>query len=127
MFGRNSPSVGRLRPFAAPAETAFIRARWERRNALAGEQPAESGDRFAITPVGGGLCWLEDRRKNPNDFPELTESTWARFVAPYHKFFPNRPHYVKAVHMPHAEPAYRAEYDRIFRCKSCSTASATPC
>jgi AraC-like DNA-binding protein len=75
----------------------------------------ESGDRFAIVPAGGGLCWLEDRRKNPNDFPELTESTWARFVAPYEKFFPGRPHYVKAVHMPHAQPAYRAEYERIFK------------
>jgi AraC-like DNA-binding protein len=74
----------------------------------------ESGDRFAIVPAGNGLCWLEDRRKNPNDFPELTESTWARFVAPYRKFFPDRPHYVKAVHMPHAEPPYRAEYDRVF-------------
>jgi AraC-like DNA-binding protein len=74
----------------------------------------ESGDRFAIVPAGGGLCWLEDRRKNPNDFTELTESTWTRFVAPYPKIFPGRPHYVKAVHMPHAEPAYRGEYDRIF-------------
>jgi AraC-like DNA-binding protein len=74
----------------------------------------ESGDRFAIVPAGGGLCWLEDRRKNPNDFPELTESTWTRFVAPYGKIFPDRPHYVKAVHMPHAAPAYRGEYARIF-------------
>ena len=78
----------------------------------------ESGDRFAIVRKGGGEVWLEDRRRNPQDFPELTESTWTRFVAPFARMFPNRPHYVKCVHVTHAEPddpAYRAEYARIFQ------------
>ena len=78
----------------------------------------ESGDRFAIARKAGGEVWLEDRRRNPDDFPELTESTWTRFVAGYARMFPNRPHYVKRVHVTHAEPtdpAYRAEYARIFK------------
>jgi AraC-like DNA-binding protein len=78
----------------------------------------ESGDRFAIARKAGGGVWLEDRRRNPDDFPELTESTWTRFVAGFTRMFPDRTHYVKCVHMTHAEPAdpaYRAEYARIFK------------
>jgi hypothetical protein len=50
----------------------------------------ESGDRFAIVR-GNGKVWIEDRRRNPDDFPELTESTWARFVCEYRRYFPRRP------------------------------------
>jgi len=78
----------------------------------------ESGDRFAIARKAGGEVWLEDRRRNPDDFPELTESTWTRFVAPFERMFPGRPHYVKCVHVTHAQPndpAYLAEYARIFK------------
>ena len=71
-------------------------------------------DRFVIVRRGGEV-WLEDRRKDPNDFPELTESTWARFVCEYRHFFPNRPPFVKAVHVTHPKPKHRAEYDRILQ------------
>ncbi|MDQ2860311.1 MAG: AraC family transcriptional regulator [Pseudomonadota bacterium] len=74
----------------------------------------ESGDRFAIVRRPGGV-WIEDRRRDPNEFPELTESTWARFVSEYAHYFPNRPPFVKAVHVTHAAPPYRAEYDRILQ------------
>ncbi|GAM96701.1 transcriptional regulator of AraC family [alpha proteobacterium U9-1i] len=74
----------------------------------------ESGPRFSIAPRDGGV-WLEDHRRNPNDFPELTESTWARFVCNYANAFPDRPHYVKAVHMTHAAPAHRVAYDQFFK------------
>ena len=63
----------------------------------------------------GQEVWIEDRRRNPNDFPELTESTWARFASDYARHMPNRPQFLKAVHVTHAEPAYRAEYDRILK------------
>ena len=75
----------------------------------------ESGDRFAIVRAGEGEIWVEDRRRNPNDFPELTESTWARFSAEYARYFPQAPPFLKAVHVTHAETAYRAEYDRVFK------------
>jgi len=77
-------------------------------------QGHESGDRFAIVQ-GHGEVWIEDRRRNPNEFPALTESTWARFVCEYARYFPKRPPFVKAVHVTHGEPAYRAEYDRILQ------------
>jgi AraC-like DNA-binding protein len=60
----------------------------------------------------GGL-WLVDTRTNPNDFPELTESTFARMACRTRQFG-NTP-FVRAVHVTHPEPSHRAEYDRIFR------------
>jgi len=70
-------------------------------------------DRFQFTRVEGQL-WLVDARPNPNDFPEFTESFFARMVCGMRRRFGETP-IVKAIHVTHAEPAYRAEYDRIFK------------
>jgi AraC-like DNA-binding protein len=72
-----------------------------------------SGDRFEFARIAGQL-WLIDNRRNPNDFPELTESGFARMVCTMRKAVGERS-MVKAVHVTHAAPEYRAEYDRIFR------------
>lgn len=72
-----------------------------------------SGDRFAFER-GDGQVWIIDRRGNPNAFPELTESTFARMACTSMRVPSDRP-LLKAVHVTHAEPSYRAEYDRIFR------------
>jgi AraC-like DNA-binding protein len=65
-------------------------------------------DRFVLVRQDGGT-WLEDRRADPNAFPELTESTWARFIREFAHFHPGRP-YVKAVHVTHPPPAHAAAY-----------------
>ncbi len=70
-------------------------------------------DRYLIERIGGQL-WIIDTRRNPNDFPELTESGFARIVCSMRRFL-GEVRYIKAVHVTHAEPRYRAEYDRIFR------------
>ncbi len=78
-----------------------------------------TADRFQLARGDGGL-WLIDTRMNPNDFPELTESTFARVVCGVTRMvsglrqFAETPS-VKAIHVTHADPGYRAEYDRIFR------------
>lgn len=72
-----------------------------------------TGDRFQLRRDAGQL-WLVDTRRNPNDFPELTESTFARMICATRKLLGDR-QAVQAVHVTHAEPSYRAEYDRIFR------------
>jgi AraC-like DNA-binding protein len=72
-----------------------------------------TGDRFQLRRIAGQL-WLVDARRNPNDFPELTESAFARMVCTARKF-PGGAPAIKAVHVTHAEPTYRAEYERIFR------------
>lgn len=71
----------------------------------------EDGDRFRLLRSGGGLLFV-DTRKNPNEFPELTESTFARAV---HWSRPTYGSILKAIHFTHAAPSYRSEYDRIFR------------
>jgi AraC-like DNA-binding protein len=72
-----------------------------------------SGDRFAFER-GAGEIWVIDRRENPNDFPELTESAFARMVCASRVAFGDNS-FLKTVHVTHAEPSYRAEYARIFR------------
>jgi AraC-like DNA-binding protein len=71
------------------------------------------GDRFAVRRRGGQV-WIVDARKNPNDFPELTESTFARAVCSMRRLIGEK-QFVKAVHVTHPAPVYRAEYDRIFQ------------
>ncbi len=74
-------------------------------------------DRFAVTRGAGefeGAFWLVDRRPDPNDFPELTESTLARFVCGVARQFGGPP-LAKAVYVTHPEPAHVAEYERVFR------------
>jgi AraC-like DNA-binding protein len=72
-----------------------------------------AGPRFDVAQRDGQL-WIVDARANPNDFPELTEVTFARLVCGPRRFLP-QPH-VLEVHVTHPAPAYRAEYDRIFQC-----------
>jgi AraC-like DNA-binding protein len=71
------------------------------------------GDRFQLTRIDGSL-WMVDARPNPNDFPELTESLFARAVCGMRRRLGDT-QFVRAIDVTHAEPAYRAEYDRIFQ------------
>jgi AraC-like DNA-binding protein len=71
-----------------------------------------SADRYQLERHGDEL-WMVDMRKNPNDFPELTESVFARGVCMARRA--GEMGFFKAVHVTHAEPEYRCEYDRIFR------------
>jgi AraC-like DNA-binding protein len=68
-------------------------------------------NRFHVEHKEG--LWIVDTRTNPNAFPELTESTFARMVCAPRKFGVTQ--LAKEVHVTHPEPAYRAEYDRIFQ------------
>lgn len=60
----------------------------------------------------GAEVWLVDTRENPNDFPELTESTFARLICGPRGFGVTQ--LVKAVRVTHPAPAYRDEYRRIY-------------
>lgn len=70
-------------------------------------------ERFTIMPREDGL-WLEDRRPDPDAFPELTEETFARFVSEVARSFPDAP-FVTAVRVTHPRPAHAADYSRILR------------
>jgi AraC-like DNA-binding protein len=69
-------------------------------------------DRFRLAQERGGL-WVVDNRRNPNDFPELTESTFARMVCGPRRF--GVAQVAKQIHVTHAAPAYAAEYERVFQ------------
>ncbi|MDP1632171.1 MAG: AraC family transcriptional regulator [Caulobacter sp.] len=69
--------------------------------------------RFQITPHGDAL-WMVDTRTNPNAFPELTESTWSRFIGETARHFPGAP-FAKAVHVTHARPAHGADYEALWK------------
>ena len=69
-----------------------------------------AAERFQLVRDGEGM-WIVDTRDGA---PEATESNFARAVYMARRMFPDR-ELLKAVHFTHAEPAYRAEYDRVFR------------
>ena len=83
------------------------------------------GDRFRFER-GDGQVWIIDTRENPNDFPELTESGFARMICTGRAFLGDKS-MLREVHVTHAEPSYRAEYDRIFRAPVFSAATGTHC
>lgn len=70
------------------------------------------GPRFVLEPDARGL-WVVDRRSDPNAFPELTESTFARMIARTRAF--GVAQLALAVEVTHPRPAHTAEYERIFR------------
>jgi AraC-like DNA-binding protein len=71
------------------------------------------GGRFQLTPLNGEL-WMVDMRGDPNSFPEMTESTWSRFISETRRHFPDAP-FAKAVHVTHPAPGHSAEYERVLR------------
>lgn len=71
------------------------------------------GPRFENVFKDGEL-WLVDRRANPNAFPELTESTWSRFICSSRENFPHAT-FALAAHVTHPQPAHLAMYDRLWK------------
>mgnify|MGYP006274545575 CR=1 FL=1 len=74
--------------------------------------PAGQGERFTLDRAGGGL-WLVDNRTMPPDFPELAETTFALMICGTRPFGDTP--FVKEVHVAHADPGYRREYDAVFQ------------
>jgi AraC-like DNA-binding protein len=69
--------------------------------------------RFPMVQRDGQL-WLTDTRTDPNDFPELTESTWSRFICETARHFPDAP-FARAVHVTHARPGHGAAYEALWK------------
>lgn len=104
--------VGLIMNASATMGDAF--AQMQRFGALALEtEGIAEGQRFALV-VEDGQLWMVDQRANPNAFPELTETAFARLVCGPRRFLP-APH-VLEIQVTHPAPAYAAEYDRVFQC-----------
>lgn len=74
---------------------------------------SEPGPRVMLMPKDSKL-YMVFNRSHPNDFPEMTEESFARLVCGPRRFL-EQPH-VLAIHVSHPAPAYSAEYDRVFQC-----------
>lgn len=70
-----------------------------------------AGPRFRIVPQGNSLL-LEDMRRDPNEFPEMTEATWARFIGETRRHFPDAP-FALSVQVTHAAPEHRDAYREV--------------
>lgn len=68
-------------------------------------------DRFLMERDARGL-WSVDTRQNPNAFPELTESTFARMICGPRRFGVTQ--LALAVEVTHPDPGYGDEYERVF-------------
>jgi len=64
----------------------------------------------------GSELWIVDTRPNPDLFPELTESAFARIVCGWRRFSGDSQQ-LRAVHVTHPAPGYRAEYDKVFQAR----------
>jgi AraC-like DNA-binding protein len=69
--------------------------------------------RFEIARRDGDT-WMEDTRADPNAFPELTESTFARMVCGQAQDFGDIS-FARAIHVTHPAPGHRSEYERVFK------------
>lgn len=67
-------------------------------------------DRFQLDPRADGV-WLIDNRENPDDFPELTESTFARMTAGSRRQFGQQS--VSRVRVTHPAPPYADVYAAV--------------
>src|SRR6476620_4420080 len=74
---------------------------------------ADGGDHYQLKRFNGQL-WIVDQRRNPNEFPELTESGFAGMICSTRRTFPQMKFH-KEMHFTHSAPSYRDEYERIFQ------------
>ncbi len=99
--------------FAAPApavqtDTLALLNRFGR---LVADVGPNGRERFQLQRRDGGL-WLCDLRPNPNVFPDLTESGFARMAANARRRGVERA--VQAIEVTHPDPGYAWEYARVF-------------
>jgi AraC-like DNA-binding protein len=74
-------------------------------------EPEAKGQRYVLDREGGRTC-IVDMRRNPNLFPELTESSFARMVSGARRL--GAAAAWQEIHLTHPAPPYVEEYDRIF-------------
>ncbi|HEX6375567.1 MAG TPA: AraC family transcriptional regulator [Allosphingosinicella sp.] len=67
-------------------------------------------ERFRLVHDETGM-WIVDGRPDPDLYPELTEIAFAQMVTGTRRFGDTP--FVQAVEVSHADPGYRAEYERI--------------
>jgi AraC-like DNA-binding protein len=99
--------VGLIGEAAPTLQDAFVQLNRYGRLALDG---VTNGERYVLERSDEGL-WIVDTRENPNEVPEITESSFARMICTPRRAFGVS--LVKTVHVTHAPPDYFEEYERV--------------
>jgi AraC-like DNA-binding protein len=87
-------------------------AHYNRYGRLLAEVDADEAGRMQVHRRDGRL-WVVDTRRDPNDFPELTEMIIVGLVGMSRRFAQTA--LVKEVHFTHRAPPYRDDYERLCR------------
>lgn len=74
----------------------------------------DGAERFSIEPCEQGI-WIVDNRPNPNAFPELTESSFGRFISEFSREFPDDL-FALDIEVTHAAPDYAEAYEKVLGC-----------
>lgn len=101
--------VGLLGP--PPGSVEEVVRHFDRYVRLLVDVPGNPPQRLQLSRRGGAL-WLVDLRPDPNHFPELTESTFARMVSTCRRMGLQKP--IAQLHVTHGKPRHYAEYGRLF-------------
>ncbi len=96
---------------AAPTMADAL-AQMNRYGSLVVELDLGATDRFEIVQEGRHV-WVVDHRQNPNDFPELSEVSFARMVCGPRRFTDQLQ--IGEIQFTHPAPAYASEYARVFQ------------
>lgn len=94
----------------ASATMADAHAQLNRYVRLVVDVETDGDARFRLDADGDGV-WIVDTRRNPNAFPELTESAFAQVVCSPRLI--GIPPFARAVEVTHPQPAHAAEYRRV--------------
>lgn len=71
------------------------------------------GERFTVLSDESGV-WIIDNRPEPNRFPALTDSAFARFIGEFRRHFPEKP-FALDMHVSYPEPAHVLAYHEILQ------------
>ncbi|MEM6273685.1 MAG: AraC family transcriptional regulator [Myxococcota bacterium] len=102
-------SVVGLLCFASPTMGDALAALNRYGRLVADVDAPDRDEQFQIVERGDHM-WLVDTRLRPDDFPEFTEETWARFATENRRNFPDRT-FASAAHVTHPRPSYHAFYE----------------
>jgi hypothetical protein len=106
----------------ASATMAEAHAQLNRYVRLVVDVEIDGAERFRLDADESGL-WVVDTRRNPNAFPELTESAFAQIVCAPRLL--GIPPFARAVQVTHPEPSHGDEYQRVLRTRWSSGRGAT--
>jgi AraC-like DNA-binding protein len=70
-------------------------------------------ERYSVSPEAGQI-WIVDNRPDPNSFPALTETAFARFIGEFRRSFPQA-EFALEMEVTHAAPPHAAAYEELYR------------